>query len=491
MGVFSRIKGWLNMLLWKEKAQDVFNVKLLENDKTDEFIRTCMNIYTGNPSWLSEDDEVRTINIAQTVCSEIGRLATINADLTISGSARADWLNEQMHDYIPLMRQWVEYGCAAGEIILKPNGDDIDVYLPDRYIITEEIGTRVKGAVFLDSYYDANYERGKWYTRFEYHRIASDGTYTIINKAYIGDNYDDYSREVPLTLTRWKNLAEETTVTGVEKLLFGRFRTPLANNIDTNSKRGIPVFSGAIEEMRDLDIAYSRNAWEIDNSRRTVLLDSDRLLAVGGKVGKDPTMLLRRKGLPKYVKTVEGTGTGDIYHEINPTLNTEMRKSGIDGYLSQIGFKCGFSNGYFVFNQKTGLVTATQVESDDRRTLQTIADVRKQFEACLSDLIEALDKFADAYGLAPKGTYEVTYDFEDLTMNADEDRARWLSYVQQGWITFAYYLEKFEGMSKEEAEDISQQRTPEEMESLFAGLQAGAGENGTAAETSQGGDVNA
>ncbi|MCH5345331.1 MAG: hypothetical protein J1E64_14990 [Acetatifactor sp.] len=38
--------------------------------------------------------------------------------------------------------------------------------------------------------------------------------------------------------------------------------------------------------------------------------------------------------------------------------------------------------------------------------------------------------------MAPVGTYEVTYDFGDITYNLDEDRARWYGYVTAGKIPF-------------------------------------------------------
>ena len=76
------------------------------------------------------------------------------------------------------------------------------------------------------------------------------------------------------------------------------------------------------------------------------------------------------------------------------------------------------------------MVTATQVESDDRRTIQFIKDVRDKLEDCMNGLIYAMDVLATLYGLAPAGTYEVTYDFGDITYNREEDRARWWQYVQ-------------------------------------------------------------
>ena len=119
-------------------------------------------------------------------------------------------------------------------------------------------------------------------------------------------------------------------------------------------------------------------------------------------------------------------------------------------------------NGYFVFNEKTGMITATQVESDDRRTIGLIKDIRDGLEQTLNELIYALNAFADLYDLAPCGEYEVAYDFADITYNVDEDRARWYSYVIAGKIPFWYFLTKFEGFTEEEAKELEKANATKE-----------------------------
>ena len=164
-----------------------------------------------------------------------------------------------------------------------------------------------------------------------------------------------------------------------------------------------------------------------------------------------------------------GSGVeSDIYHEINPTLNTDTRFKGINALLSQIGYKIGFANGYFVFNETNGVQTATQVEADQQRTIQFIKDVRDKLENCLDDLITALNAFADLYGLAPAGAYEVTYDFGDITYNREEDRARWWSYVTTNKVPAWMFFTKFEGMSEEEAKAMVAEASPQEPK-LFGG----------------------
>lgn len=461
MNILQRIRGWFNQM-WTQKAKEEFDIHVLSYEDTDKFLKECADIYRGKPYWL--DDDIKTVNMAKAICSELARLTTMNIDITVEGSARAKWLQEQTDDMRDSIRQWTEYGCGFGTVVLKPNGVGVDVITPAHFRITETKNDRILGAIFYDRQYDG--KANKWYIRLEYHRFEGE-KYIISNRCYIGNSETDFDHRIDIEKTPWAGLSEDTTVTGTDRMLFGVFKMPNANNMDIDSPMGLPVFADAIEEIHDFDIAYSRNVTEIEDSSRTVIIDSDRLLS-GGRIGVgNKNALIKEYQLPRFVKAVEGTGQGDIYHEINPTLQTGVRIQGINALLSQIGFKCGFSNGYFVFNEKSGLVTATQVESSDRRTLQLVNDIREQLKHCLDDLIYALDRFADAYGLATRGTYEIAYKFADLTLNEDEDRMRWYSYVTQGLIPFSEYLMRYEGMTEEEANKISIQVQQNQPEPLF------------------------
>ncbi len=434
-----------------ERAREAFGVRPVGDRQAERLVRRCAAVYEGRPDWVDPDPEnsVRTVNMARSVCAETARLATLGAGVTVSGSERAAWLQNEVDKCRGNLRHWVEYGCAWGTVILKPNGQDVDLLTPDRFIITDTDGGNVTGAVFQSARYDQ--ARGKYLTRLEYHRFLADGRYAVSNRCFAGDTPGDRGVPTPIGATPWAGLAEDVAAEGVARPLFGVLRMPGANGLDPASPLGAPVFADALEELRDLDVAYSRNAAEIYDSRRLALLD-DRLTEQAGA----PVGGARRIKLPRFIKRAFGSGAAEYYQEINPALNTEMRLKGIDALLSQIGFKCGFSNGYFVFNQRTGMVTATQVEADDRRTIQLVKDVRDKVVSALDGLIYALNRFADAYELAPAGEHQVTYDFGDVTYNREEDRARWYGYVADGRAPFWYYLVKFEGFSEEEARAVEE-----------------------------------
>lgn len=458
-------------MLFKGKAEEIFDVKTINSGEMESFISRCASIYKGFPDWLDAENDIRTINFAKAVCSETARLTTLAIGIQIDGSARAVWLQKQIDNVYFQLRHWVEYGAAYGTAILKPNGKSIDLFLPGSFLITDQDDGKITGIIFHDQRISDN---GKtYYNRFEYHRTDADGIYRISNRCYKGASRNATGEPISIEETPWAGLSEDVGIMNIEQPLYGVLRTPQANNIDSESPFGLPIFAEAIEELKDLDIAYSRNSGEIKDSQKIVLLDSDRLFPSGGEPVRNSIAAFAnmrdRMQLPHYIRNVYGDGQETFYQEIVPQLNTDTRIQGINNLLSQIGYKCGFSNGYFVFNESSGIATATQVEADQQRTIQSIKDMRDKLENCLDGLIYALNAFADLYGLAPLGTYEVTYDFGDITYNREEDRARWYGYVTAGKIPFWYYLVKFEGFSEEDAKAIEQEAKAQQeaQEKLF------------------------
>lgn len=461
-------------MIFKRQAENDFNVESIISPDMEKVINQCAEIYHGTPEWLDDDEGIKTINFAKALCSETARLVTLGIGIHLEGSARAEWLQQQIDLIYPNLRDWVEYGCAYGTMFLKPNGTTLDVFTPADVLLVDYDNLGVRGIIFRDSYQSGK----KWYTRLEYHRYVEtvqDGValypYYISNRAYVSKSDQSIGDPIPLTQTKWADMVADTPpilkASGepLDKPMFGIFRTPQANNVDISSPMGLPIFREALKELEDLDIAYSRNAGEIKDSQKIILVD-DRLAYESGKSIKHrgPADAIR---LPHYVRNVFGNDQKEFYQEINPQLNTDTRIKGINNLLSQIGYKAGFANGYFVFNESSGIQTATGVEADQQRTVQFVKDVRDKLESCLDDTIYALNVYADLYGLAPVGLYEVTYDFGDILYDREADRSRWWQYVMQGKVPAWYYFVKFEGMTEEDAKAMVDEAQPDEKR-LFA-----------------------
>ena len=465
MGLIDFVKGVFHRM-FSTDIKTKFGADAVVSSEMTAAVNAWMNIYMGHPAWTDED--TKTINFAKAICSETARLTTLAIGINVSGGARAKWLQEQVDKTLrPRLRKWVEYGCAGGTVIFKPNGQGVDVLTPDRFLVTSYDATKaITGVVFQDTY-----TAGKdIYSKLEYHRHEGN-QYRVSTKAFVSQTETTLGTEISLAQTRWADLQPEVSIetadgNGIKRMLFGVFTMPEANNIDLDSPMGISLFAGAVEELRDLDVAYSRNSWEIDNSQSIELID-DALISMATGKSKDQ----RHRGikLPAHVHNVLGNDSGDFYQAVERPLKTSERKVGINQQLSFIGYKCGYSNGYFVFDEKTGMATATQVESDDRRTIQLIKDIRDQLQCALDDTIYAMNVFADLYDSAPTGTYTINYDFGDITYNVDEDRNRNYQLMTQGIIPKWYYLMKFEGFSEDDARKIAEEAATPEAAGLFEG----------------------
>lgn len=469
-------------MIFSSKAREEFDVKSISSSEMENAIAKCGDIYRGRPHWVNADLGIKTVNFAKFVCQEVGKLATLGMSLVIEGdSPRVKRLQEQMDVAKGSLRDWVEYAGGYGTIILKPNGDGVDCYLPDKFTVTDKKHGRINGAIFVNQAISP--DQKKYYTRLEYHRFI-DGLYVITNRCFVGMSEKDAETPIVIEDTPWKGIDAEVAIKGITEPLFAVLSMPSANSIDVDSPLSLPVFENAIEELRDLDVAYSRNASEIFDSEKIVLMDESRLLPIqslgaNGRSAAGIALRMERMKLPKYVRAIDGlSGDSDLYHEINPSLNTEQRLSGINALLSQIGFKCGFSNGYFVFNQSTGLVTATQVTADQARTIQLIEDVRKKIDACIIQLVKALNVFEDLYGdtghieiLDTTSTTEldrmIHLHFEPIYTNKEEDRMRALQLTNSGYYPKWYYLHMWEGLSEEEAKALTEEAAPKET-GLFA-----------------------
>lgn len=459
MGVISTVKRWISML-FKNDAEKEFNIKSITSQQMESVLAKCEKVYNGRPSWLDEEDGIRTINFAKSICSETARLTTLAVSISVDGSGMGDYIQSVIDKSYYNLRGWVQRGFARGTAIIKPNGNGLDVFTPGEFLITSvDDNSNINGIVFKDHYE----ENGRFYTRFEYHRFETDNVYAISNRSYVSDNPDSLGKKIDITKTKWSELLPDAYITksNDERLdapLFGVFTTPDANDIDSSSPLGQPLFAPALEELKDLDIAYSRNAGELKDSRRIVLAD-DRLLLPTGVNLKTRKPIIN---LPKFVKNVSGTDPKEFYQEINPQLNTDIRKTGINQQLSFIAYKCGYSNGYFSFDEKTGVVTATQIEADQQRTIQFIKDCRDKLQNCMDGVIYAVQVMAELYGLAPSGTYEVEYGFGDIIYSYEEDKANWWKYVVQGKMPAWKYFVKFENMTEDEAKALTAEAEPKE-----------------------------
>lgn len=447
MGFIGWIKGVIGKMFKRKDAAEAFKTNIVLSTEMETAITSWYNIISGRPYWVSKDDDIDSINFAKFISSDTAKKICLDIDINVEGSVRAEYLQAVMDALKKVLRDKVEDACSFGGIMFKPNGNIgtvcIDYVQANDFLVTETNSNgEIRGCIFFDYYHVGKVN----YTRLEYHRF-DNGLYVITNKAYKSDRKDILGKQIKLSsVAPWSNIEEEVYIQNIDKPLFAYYKMPYNNTIDMSSPLGVSVFSNAVKELRDLDIAWSRKSGEIEDSKHITFVGPSAVRYAQAQNIK----------LPRFLKPVDLSDdvTKETIHEHVATILPEQRITDINSILSMISTKCGFSQGAFVLDRKTGQITATQVEADDRETIETIKDMRDALKETIDQLLYALDKYADLYDLAPIGNYEASYGFGDLTYSYDEDRNRWYQYALQGKVPFWLYLAKFEGMSEEEAKEV-------------------------------------
>lgn len=432
-----------------------FGVDLITSDEMNTALKRWDDISTGKPPWKNTEDDVDTINMAKHISDTRAKLTTLDIGIAISGSARADYLQGLADDLLKRLPDRLAEADRLGGMMIKWNGKTWDFVLPGSFGITaKDDNGEIVGAIFA-----THTTQGKaHFTRLEYHRfegVGADGKqiYKVTNKAFKnqinGNNQFMLGSPVALTaVDAWANMQPEVSISNLEHPLFAYYRVPGANTVDPTSPLGLSVFANALTELKAIDIGISRMNTEIEDSKHITF------------VGQQAVQSAINKGikLPRFIQGLGmGINDGDTtaVHEHVPTIQTEARIKEINFNLSMAGVKCGFSEGVFVMDGQTGMITATQVESDDRDTIQTIKTDRDSLKDALGQAIYGADALASLYDLAPLGDYDINFNFGDITYSFEEDRSAWRGYAMQGWVPKWLYFVKFEGMSEEEAKAIT------------------------------------
>lgn len=442
------------MFMKNTDISKAFGVDLIISDEMNNAIQRWDNISTGRPPWKNPEDDVKTINMAKHISDTRAKLTVLDIGIAVSGSSRADYLQGIVDELIEKLPEGIAEADRLGGIMIKWNGETWDFVSPGNFGVTKKDNNgNITGAIFASHTSKGNAH----YTRLEYHRFEGSDengpVYVVTNKAFknqiTGDNRVMLGTPIPLkSIEEWAHMEDEVRISKLEKPLFAYYRIPGSNIIDPSSPFGMSVFADAITELEAIDVAVSRKDSEVEDSKHITFVGQT---VVRGAQSQHIT-------LPRFVKAL-GIGMDDTdesaIHEHTPTLQTDARIKDINFNLSMAGVKCGFSEGVFVLDGQTGVITATQVEADDRDTIQTIKSDRDALKNALKQAIYGADALVTLYNLAPIGEYELNFNFGDITYNYEEDKAAWRSYVMQGWVPKWLYFVKFEGMSEEDAKAMT------------------------------------
>jgi len=401
--------------------------------------------------WKDMYEKQDGLHLAAAIAFEMARMVTIEFNSVISGSPRADFLNEYYREVVEKIRIPVEHGCAKGGLVMKPYVRDgkiaVDFIQADKFFPTafDESG-KITGAVFME----CRNINGRFYTRLEKH-CFSNGVYEISNKAFCSNNRDSLGTPIDLQeVEEWKNLAESMAVGNVKKPLFGYFKPAIANTIDPSSPLGVSVYANAINLLEDADRQYERLLWEFESGERALIAN-----AMAFKRDRDGKPKLPDK---KLYRTLDVEDM-DFFKEWSPVMRGNAFSDGLNQIFRRIEFNCGFAYGT-ISDVNYADRTAEEIRTSKQRSYATISDNQKALRTALTDLVYAMDVWCTLYNLAPVGSYEITFDFDD-SIAADrqteyeEKQSLVASGIMAPWEFRMWYFGEEEDVAKSRIREIN------------------------------------
>lgn len=414
--MFERIKDWflrgIDKMLSKYTIEDALKVKTAISNEMDKAMSLWLKIFTNNAPWTSE--EIPGLQLGASIAEEFARLITLEMKSEVTGSKRADFINEQYQKVLEDIKSKLSLFNAVGGGFFKPyvkNAKFYVDYIPqtDCKPIKFDNAGNITSMVFSSQISKGD----KIYTRLETHTLQ-DNDYIIENKVYVTENYNSSILGKAISLyevAEWSELSERTVIKNIEKTLFAYYKVPLSNNIDTKSCLGPSVYHKAIDSIRKADIQAARLDYEYESAERSIYADID---ALRNKEGKETRS--------KIVKTLN-IGEDDFYKEFSPQLRDEGFIRGQNKIKQDIEFQCNLAYGT-ISDPNSVDKTATEINSSKQRSYSAVSQMQNSLEKALRHLVYIMDVYCDLYELAPSGEIEVSAEWDDSIIVDTESEQR-------------------------------------------------------------------
>lgn len=507
------------------KIEAELGVQTMMTDKQQAAIQEWYRVAINGES-CNHDPNTKALGLPAAICAELARLTTLELEVNVQGSQRADWINRKMQKVIsPRRRRILSVALALGSGAWKPYqaGDDIGVSFVSAdsiYPISTNVDGELTEAVFINRIQDSDhvYNRLEWMHVLtgpeDYHEKERDIVESydvsvaaeypcvqVINLAYMGTHKDDLGEKVRLDARpEWQDVEPIAYLPGLTKIPCGYFVTPIVNTVEPNSEMGAAIFAPGIPEIIDADVQFTRLDWEYEGGELAVDIDEQYLKPTGeGGVPLTDEESLRRFGvpasavngqLPEHAQRIYrglnvDTGIADggtFYQVFAPSLRDGNYLSGLNQYLRHVESKCGLSFG--VLSQTSEVEkTATEIISSRQKLYTTVSDIQAALEDALRGLIAALDFWADQLDSVPasSGEPEITFKWDDsIIIDRQTEMAQWQAELQMGLRSKAEYRQHFYGEDEATAQQAIAAVTQEAMagDILQGVLTNGSNQNG-------------
>lgn len=280
-------------------------------------------------------------------------------------------------------------------------------YVPsNRFEITDWTNSTTTATVIITEKKVTEKGKATYYYMLEYHHNKVNIIQEVATTQYVIDReiYKGKERNNINEFCKWNKYArlfdakleEQETFDGLDVPMFVFTKTPIKNNKDFYSPRGISPTINALDVLYSLDSAYDANYTEIDFTRFQIAVPDEMLEEVMQEDGKTNKRYNTRKamytGLGQY---------GEYQFEpkiINPDIRQTAYTEKINMDLDLTATKYGVTPGSYRFDGKS-IMTATQVTSEKEASQRTRVDYGATIVKKWREFFYNISKYAKHWGM--------------------------------------------------------------------------------------------
>ena len=403
------------------RIESTFGVKLALDATMAGLQTQWRNIARGHGEW--NNASVPSLNLPNAISLRVARKVCNGLNSEVTGSERAEYLQENYEKFLSALQQVVLTACNHGELILKPymktdslavTLSETDCYWPVTYNEDD---------VLIDVVFAASIQRDDFtYNLLERHLYNDEeSTHKITYRAFMlrGVDQESLGNEIPLTdVPEWAHL-QDVTIHDIEKPLFVHFKLPLNTAAITSARFGVPIWHDAIDMIRKADLQESYTDWEYEGGQLAIDASVDMFKPTGTSKGRPEPKLQLPQGKERLYRTLNVQAENFQMQVFNPDFRIMGLNMRMNDIKRLIEFQCGLSYGQ-ISDAGGQDRTAEEFKASKDNFFSTVTNIQQTLQVALDNLIYSFDTLADLQGIT-QGGYEVSYTWDDSIM-ADRQR---------------------------------------------------------------------
>ena len=302
------------------------------------------------------------------------------------------------------------------------------------------------------------YKKGQTYIYVAMHVLNKSGNYVIKNYMFKGK----YNSFVEANEEEKEGFIDKFDTKG--NIPWFAIITPnICNNIDSESPFGISVYANSIDTLKSLDNAYDGLDNEVIIGRRRIFVSSEMLSYDDG----EGRMVFDPSDISVY-RMPQGFNKDSMIEHDDANLRTSSFIEAVNYQLNILSSKVGFGNERYKFDGQT-IQTATGVISENSDMFRTIKKHEQVLENSLITIVKAIAYASSTFGNQTIDATKVTIDFDDsIIEDKGAEQVRAMQEVNQGLRSKLSYLEKYQSLNEQQAQEQLDLIQKEKMSNLEA-----------------------